>query len=89
MAIDWIPKFTKNPNGHYSATFRRIDTIAPDVTLETINILDAILDTPEQKAKLWDKVWANHEEESSNNTVIAALETEAKTVLLAKESKEK
>lgn len=88
MSIDWKVKFTLKTNGHYSAVFKRFDTVAPDVMLETIPILDAILDTPEQKTALWNQVFAKHEEEATENATIAALETDSKIALLAKEPKE-
>lgn len=85
MAIDWKVKFTEKANGHYSATFNRFDTVAPDVMLETVNINDAILDTDQQKKALWDMVKANQVEQATTNSTIAALETAGKTALLAKE----
>ena len=85
MAIDWKAKFTQKSNGHYSATFQRFDTIAPDVILQTVQITDAILDTEEQKLKLWDQVKAAQEQQAAVSTSEANLETAAKTALLAKE----
>lgn len=88
MAIDWKVKFTKKTNGHFSAIFNRFNTVAPEVMLETIPILDAVLDTPEQKEALWNQVFATHQEESSDAAEIAALESDGKIALLAKEPKE-
>jgi regulator of protease activity HflC (stomatin/prohibitin superfamily) len=85
MAIDWKIKFTQKPNGHYSAVFQRFDTLSPDVVLQTVSILDAILDTQEQQDALWNQVKAEQERQAAVNGSEAALETDAKTALLAKE----
>ena len=85
MAIDWKVKFTEKTNGHYSAVFNRFDTVTPDAMLETIRILDAILETPEQKEALWNQVFAKHEAQAGVDATIASLESDAKTALLAKE----
>ena len=85
MAIDWKVKFTSKPNGHYSALFERFDTLAPDVMLQSVPILDAILETQEQKDALWTKVKGEQQSQADDAALIAALESEGKTALLAKE----
>ena len=85
MAIDWKVKFTLKSNGHYSALFERFDTIAPDVMLQTVPIVDVILETQEQKDDLWAKVKAEQESQATVNSTIASLESAGKTALLAKE----
>jgi hypothetical protein len=85
MAIDWKVKFTEKQNGHYSAVFNRFDTVAPDVMLQTVNILDAILDTDAQKNALWDQVKAEQVKQAAINSTVADLETTGKTALMAKE----
>jgi len=85
MAIDWKIKLTLKKNGHYSAVFSRFDTVAPDVMLQTVDILDAILDTKAQEDALWNQVKASQLEQSTTNSTIALLETTAKTELMKKE----
>jgi len=85
MAIDWKVKFTLKSNGHYSALFERFDTLAPNVILESVPILDVILETDQQKENLWAQIWAEHESQASVNSTIASLESAAKAALLAKE----
>jgi len=85
MAIDWKVKFTLKSNGHYSALFERFDTIAPDVMLQTVPIVDVILETQEQKDALWTKVKGEQQSQADDAALIAALESEGKTALLAKE----
>ena len=60
-------------------------SIAPDVMLQTVPILDAILETQEQKDALWTKVKGEQQSQADDAALIAALESEAKTALLAKE----
>lgn len=85
MAIDWEAKFTRKATGHYSAVFRRFDTEAPDVTLNTVNIGDAILETDEQKKALWDLVFKQYQKQPVPDTTIDDLETAGRTAMLAKE----
>lgn len=84
MAIKWEPKFTLKGNGHYSATFRRFDDTDPDVTLGSVSIGDAILDTEAQKKALWDLVWTQYEKNKPIIDDIVALESAAKSNLEAR-----
>jgi len=87
MAIDWKVKFTKKPTGHYSAIFQRFDTVAPEVMLNTVNIGDAILETPEQETALWDLVYKQYQKQPASDLRIAELESKGQTALMAKEIK--
>lgn len=86
MAIDWEIKFIRKETGHYSAVFRRFDTEAPDVTLNTVNIGDAILKTPEQKTALWDLVFKQYEKQPVPDATVAKLESDGRTALVGKEN---
>lgn len=85
MAIDWKVKFTKKKNGHYSAVFERFDTVAPDTILQSVKIVDAVLDTQQQKDALWSQVKNLQEAEAAVMKDQATLESEGKNALLAKE----
>jgi len=85
MAIDWRVAITLKNNGHYAGMFERFEDSKPDVVLDTIVIHDAVLDTDEQKAALWDTVWEAREEQSATHPHLAELEGEGRTELLKKE----
>lgn len=85
MAIDWKVTFKQKENGHFSALFERFDTVAPEAILERITIKDAILETKEQKDKLWAQVKIEQTKQAEINSTIATLETAGKNALMAKE----
>ena len=92
MAITWDVKFTKKPDGHYSAVFQRFDDVEPEKILNTVNIGDAILETLEQEKALWDFVYSRYEKEaahiSANSARITELQDTGKIAIVAKEAKE-
>jgi len=87
MAIDWKVKFTKKSTGHYSAIFQRFNTAEPEVILNTVNIGDAILETPEQEKTLWDLVFKQYQKQPIPDLRIADLESKGQIALVAKEIK--
>ena len=86
MAIDWKVKFTLKATGHYSAVFQRFDDATPEITLNTVNIGDAILETDEQKKALWDLVFEQYQKQPVIDLAITDLESAGRTALLAKEN---